>query len=50
MSLWSWLKLAVCLWLLRKAVKLCGWLLLFAVLIAAWPLTLVVVAGYVAAW
>ena len=50
MTVWSWLKLAVALWLLRKAVKLTGWLLLFAVLIAAWPLTLVTLAGYAAAW
>lgn len=50
MSVWSWLKLAVALWLLRKAVKAAAWLLLFAVLIAAWPLTLVTLAGYVTAW
>jgi hypothetical protein len=42
-SIWSWLKLAVGLRLLRKAVKLTGWLLAFAVLIAAWPLTLVTI-------
>ena len=26
MSVWSWLKLTVCLWLLRKTVKAAGWL------------------------
>jgi hypothetical protein len=46
----SWLKLTVSLWLLRKAAKGTGWLLVFAVVIAAWPLTLIVVAGYVLAW
>ena len=28
MSVWSWLKLTACLWLLRKMVKVAGWLLL----------------------
>ena len=28
MSAWSWLKLRVCLWLLRKAVTVTRWLLL----------------------
>jgi hypothetical protein len=50
MSVWSWLRLTASLWLLRKAVKWAGWLLLLAVVIAAWPLTLLVLAGYVAAW
>ena len=50
MSVWSWLKLTVCLWLLRKMVKLAGWLLLAAVAVAAWPVTLAAAAGYVAAW
>ena len=30
MSVWSWLKLTVSLWLLRKAFKLTGWVLLAA--------------------
>jgi hypothetical protein len=50
MTLWSWLKLAVCLWLLRKAVKITGWLLLTALAVALWPITLVAVVGYAAAW
>ena len=41
MSVWSWLKLTVCLWLLRKMIKAGGWLLLAALAIAAWPVTLV---------
>ena len=49
-SVWSWLKLTVCLWLLRKMVKLTGWLLLAALAVAAWPVTVVAVTGYVAAW
>ena len=44
MSVLSWIKLSVCLWLLRKAVKLTGWLLLAAAAVAAWPVT-VVAAG-----
>ena len=50
MSVWAWLKLTACLWLLRKMVKVTGWLLLAAAAVAAWPVTLVAVAGYVAAW
>ena len=47
MSVWAWLKLTVCLWLLRKMIKLIGWLLLAAVAVAAWPVTLAAAAGYV---
>ena len=50
MSVWSWLRLTMSLWLLRKLVKLAGWLLLAAAAVAAWPVTLVAVTGYVAAW
>jgi hypothetical protein len=50
MTAWTWMRLTASLWLLRKAVKVTPWLLLVAVLIAAWPLSLVVLAGYVAAW
>ena len=50
MTIWSWMRLAAGLWLIRKAVKAAGWLLLFAGVIAAWPLTLVILAGYVTAW
>ena len=50
MTVWSFLKLAVALWLLRKAVKVAGWLLLLAAMLATWPLTLVALAGYAAAW
>ena len=50
MSVWSWLKLTVCLWLLRKAVKAVRWLLLAVAAVATWPVTLVAVTGYAAAW
>ena len=50
MSVWSWLKLTVCLWLLRKMIKVTGWVLVAAVAVAAWPVTLVAVAGFAAAW
>ena len=50
MSVWSWLKLTVFLWLLRKMIKGTGWLLLAALAVAVWPVTLVTVAGYAAAW
>ena len=50
MSVLSWIKLSVCLWLLRKAAKLTGWLLLAAAAVAAWPVTIVAAGGYVAAW
>jgi hypothetical protein len=49
-SIWTWLKLAAFLWLLRKAFRLAGWLLLAAAAVAAWPVTLVAAAGYGAAW
>ena len=50
MSVWSWLKLTICLWLLRKTIKVTGWLLLLAVVLAAWPVTIVTAVGYGAAW
>jgi len=50
MSLWSWLRLAACLWLLRKAVRLAKWVLLGVLVLAAWPVTVVAVAGYAATW
>ena len=50
MSVWSWLKLTVCLWLLRKMIKAGGWLLLAALAVAAWPVTIIVATGYGTAW
>ena len=50
MSVWAWLKLTVCLWLLRKMIKAGGWLLLVALIMAAWPVTIVAAIGYGAAW
>jgi hypothetical protein len=50
MTVWSWLRLTLYLWLLRKAVKVFGWLLLLAVAFAVWPVTLVTAIGYGAAW
>src|SRR6266702_4627079 len=50
MTVWSWLKLTIALWLIRKAVKATGWLLLAALAVAVWPLTLMTAIGYAAAW
>ena len=50
MTVWSWLRLTLYLWLLRKAVKVFGWLLLLAVAFAVWPVTLVTAIGYGTAW
>ena len=50
MTLWSWLKLFVALWLLRKLAKITGWLLVAAIAVAAWPVTLTAVFAYLAAW
>ena len=50
MSVWSWLRLAACLWLLRKAARLAKWVLLGLLALAAWPVTIVTVAGCTAAW
>jgi hypothetical protein len=49
-TVWTWLKLTACLWLIRKAFKLTWWLLLAVAAIAAWPVTVVTAAGYTAAW
>jgi len=49
MSVLSWVKVTVCLWLLRMMVKVAKWLVLGAVAVAAWPVTLVAVAGFAAA-
>jgi hypothetical protein len=49
MTVWSWVRFTITLWLLRKAVKLAGWLLLGLLALALWPLTLVTAAGYRAA-
>ena len=50
MTVLSWLRFTVTLWLLRKGFKAAGWLLLIAVAVALWPVTLVTAAGYTAAW
>jgi hypothetical protein len=50
MTVWSWLRLAVCLWLLRRAFRIIRRLLLLAVAVVAWPVTLVAAAGCTAAW
>ena len=50
MSVWSWLKLTIALWLLRKTAKVLGWLIIAAVAVAAWPLTIAAAIGYLAAW
>ena len=50
MSVLSWLRLAVTLWLLRRAARVAGWLLLAAAAVAAWPVTAVTAVGYTAAW
>ena len=50
MTVWSWLRLTIALWLLRKTLKITAWLLLAVIVIAAWPVTLTAAAGYLAAW
>jgi hypothetical protein len=49
-SVWSWLRLAACLWLLRRGVRVIKWVLLVGLAVAAWPVTVVAAAGYGAAW
>ena len=46
MSIWSWLKLTIALWLIRKTAKAAGWLFLLAVAVALWPVTAVTAIGY----
>jgi len=50
MTVLSWLRFTIALWLLRVTVKIARWLLLAAVLVAVWPVTVVAILGYVAAW
>ena len=50
MTVWSWLRFTITLWLLRKAVKVTGWLLLALLALVLWPLTIVTVVSYTAAW
>jgi hypothetical protein len=46
----SSLRLAVYLWLLRKASRVARWVLSLLIVLAAWPVTIVAVAGSAAAW
>jgi len=50
MTVMSWIRFTVCLWLLRKTARLAGWLLLALLAVALWPVTVVTAAGYAAAW
>jgi len=45
----SSLRLAVCLWLLRKAIRVARWVLSVLIALAAWPVVIVAVAGSAAA-
>jgi uncharacterized protein DUF87 len=49
-TIWSWLKLFVALWLLRKLAKIIGWLIVAATAIAVWPVTLTAAVAYLTAW
>jgi len=48
-TVWAWVKLTACLWLIRKAFRLAWWLLLAVAAVAAWPVTVVTAAGYITA-
>jgi hypothetical protein len=50
MTVLSWIRLTITLWLLRKAAKVAGWLLMVVLLIAAWAVMVVTIGGYGAAW
>jgi hypothetical protein len=50
MTVMSWIRFTIVLWLLRKAVKGLRWLLLAALAVAFWPVTIVTGCGYLAAW
>jgi hypothetical protein len=50
MTVSSWIRLTVSLWLLRKMIKAAGWLLLAVLALAAWPVTMVAAIGSGAAW
>jgi hypothetical protein len=49
-TVWSWLRLTIALWLIRKALKITAWLLLAVAVVAAWPVTLTAGVCYLAAW
>jgi hypothetical protein len=50
MSLSSWLRVTVSLWLLRTVGRLVKWLLPVALAVTAWPVAVVSVIGWGAAW
>ncbi len=50
MSVRSWLKLAVSLWLIRKAARIIRWLVPIGLALAAWSVTAPAVIGWGAAW
>ena len=50
MTVWSWLRFTITLWLLRKAVRLTGWMVLVLLALVLWPLTIVTIVSYTAAW
>src|SRR5690242_17273525 len=49
MTVWTWLRFTLTLWLLRKAFRLTCWLLPALLALALWPLTIVTIVSYTAA-
>ncbi len=50
MTVWSWIRLRIYLWLLRKGFKAAGWALLGLAAVALWPVTGIALLGYAVAW
>jgi hypothetical protein len=49
-TVWTWLRFTITLWLHRKAFRLTGWLLLALLALVLWPVTIVTIVSYTAAW
>ena len=50
MTVWSWIRLRIYLWLLRKGLKVAGWAMLGLLALALWPVTGIAILGVAVAW
>jgi len=50
MTVWSWIRLRIYLWLLVKALKVAGWVLLVVAAVVLWPVTSVAGLAFAVAW
>jgi len=50
MTVFSWLRLTIALWLLKMSVKVGGWLLLGVIIFLTWPVTATAALAFATAW